>query len=147
MGGPGTGKGHMSWAIVRKLAETHGVLSKVTNVPDLIRDLRESWGRPELATESERLTAYREPELLVVDEVSAHAFYGEPSRHLYDLVNYRIEWMRPTILTTNEDASDFAELLGPALSSRLAGQSHIWNFGHTDYRLVQVEKRFRLEDQ
>jgi DNA replication protein DnaC len=137
VGGPGTGKGHLAWAMTVALCEAHELYAKFTNVPDLMRDLRESWGRSDSPPESEKLKTYREPDLLVVDEVSSHAFYGEPSRHLYDLVNFRIEWLRPTILTTNETPDDFAVMLGPALTSRLAGQSGLWDFGSHDYRLVR----------
>ena len=112
-----------------------------TNVPDIVRQLRQSWGRPEMPSEIEVLERYREPDLLVIDEVSEHAFYGEPTRHLYDLVNHRLEWRRPTILTTNETPVSFEKMLGPALTSRCAGESGLWAFGDDDYRIFRRKQK------
>lgn len=133
IGGPGTGKGHVAWSIVKGVVE-YGSVPAVVNLADLIRDIREAWGRPESEPESERLERYRLPDLLVIDEVSRHAFYGQPTQHLYDLINFRVEWLRPTIITTNETTDNLTEMLGPALISRLAG-GNMWDFGEHDYRV------------
>lgn len=134
-GGFGTGKGHISWSLAKLIAEAYGADVRVVKLPDLIRDLRETWRRDAPDTESQRLMRYRRADLLVVDEVSRHAFYGESFRHLYDVVDYRVEQMRPTILTTNEDHQGLAEVLGPALTSRAAGSSGLWEFGERDFRV------------
>lgn len=134
VGAPGTGKGHIAYSILRRLQVDQDVVPWFVKLPDLIRDLREAWGRYEGPTEKERLRRYREADLLVIDEISRHAFYGEPHRHLYDLVDYRVEWLRPTILTTNENLQEFEDIVGPAILSRIAGESGVWDFGETDYR-------------
>lgn len=143
-GGYGTGKGHVVWAMSRWLAAEQAVNVVVVKLPDLIRDLREAWKTEGGLTEAARLARYRSAGLLVVDEVSRHAFYGEPRQHLYDIVDHRIEWRRPTMLTTNESGADLSEILGPALTSRIAGSAGIWDFGTHDYR-VWV-RRGRRED-
>ena len=141
IGAPGTGKGHVAYSILRSLRDVLDVVPWFAKLPDVIRDLREAWGRHEGPTEAERLRKYREADLLVIDEISRHAFYGEPHRHLYDLVDYRVEWMRPTILTTNESLGEFEEIVGPAILSRIAGESGVWDFGETDYRPLRRRKR------
>jgi hypothetical protein len=134
-GAPGTGKGHIAWSLVQQLVTEQRISALVCKLADAVRDLREAWRSDEGPSEAARLLDYRDPDLLVVDEISRHAFYGEPHRHLYDLIDYRVEHCRPTILTTNEDAAGLAEMLGPALVSRSAG-SGIWEFGSSgDYRL------------
>jgi DNA replication protein DnaC len=142
VGPTGTGKNHVAWSIAK---EVSGYLApdkiRVANCSDIIRELRESWRSPEAESEVKRLRFYRELELLVIDEVSRHALYGEPSRHLYDLVNHRQEWLRPTILTSNEDMNGIAELLGPALVSRSAGWGGVWKFDGPDYRLELRKRR------
>jgi DNA replication protein DnaC len=134
-GGCGTGKGHLAWSIAKELAATRGVIGCVTVLSDTIRDLREAWNTNDGPTEAQRLGKYRAPELLIIDEVSRHAFFGQPQQHLYDLVAWREVRLKPTILTTNEVGDDLSTVLGPALSSRAAGADGFVHFGTTDYRV------------
>ena len=135
-GGPGTGKGHIAWSMAQELCRLHDVQVRVVKLADAVRDLREAWRSSEGLSEAQRLERYRQPDLLVIDEVSRHAFYGEPHRHLYDLVDHRVEQCRPTLLTTNETVSGLEDLLQPALTSRVAGVN-MWDFGDVDYRLTK----------
>lgn len=138
-GGPGTGKGHLAWAIARALTLEYSASIRFAKLPSVIRDLRESW-RGQGATEEHRLRAYREPDLLIVDEVSRHAFYGEPTQHLYDVLDDRMDWCRPTILTTNESEDGLAALLGPALLDRVVGYGGLVDFGDTSFRQRRAGK-------
>lgn len=140
-GPPGTGKGHLLWTIAKSVAGEHGDRAQVVTLGDTIRDLRDAWDKGEGPSESTRLTRYRSPKFLAIDEVSRHAFYGQPQQHLYDLVDYREQWLRPTILTTNESGSALAEMLGPALMSRCAGWGSLWTCGNADYRLRRGKQR------
>lgn len=142
LGPPGTGKGHIAWAITLAVVERYAVKARVVKLPDLVRLLRATWGRAEADVVSERveLDTYRRLDLLVIDEVSRHAFYGEPMRHLYDLIDHRLEWLRPTILTTNETPQGLTEILGPALTSRVGGESGLWGFQWSDYRLWKKDQ-------
>lgn len=144
-GQPGTGKGHVAWSIAKHVAlEEYGRVI-FTTLADCIRDLRDTWRRDADASESQRLAKYRKADLLVIDEVSAHAFYGEPTQHLYALVAYREERLLPTIITTNESPEGLSALLGPALESRAAGWNGVWNFGTADYRVERLNQ-IRIEE-
>jgi DNA replication protein DnaC len=132
-GAPGTGKGHVSWSIAKALT-VHGAMVRVVKLPALIRDLREAWRDRQGPSEGERLRRYREPDLLVLDEVSRHALYGQPTQHLYDVIDDRLEWCRPTILTTNESDNGLAELLGGALLDRIQGGGGLLDFGDSSWR-------------
>lgn len=134
-GAPGTGKGHVLWSIARVIAGTYGERVRVEKLSDVIRDLRASWDGG--GDERKPLRHYRSPALLVIDEVSRHAFFGQPQQHLYDLIDFRTERLRPTIITTNETIPALAELLGPALMSRCMGSGSVWQFGAADYRIHQ----------
>lgn len=134
MGGAGTGKGHLAWSIAKAIITDQGEAVRFVSLPDLIRELREGWSNPAAEPESLVLEHYREPPLLIIDEVSRHAYYGEPTPHLYHLINYRLNWKRPTILTTNEDADGLREALSGPLLSRIEGERAIWDFGNVDYR-------------
>lgn len=135
-GGTGTGKGHWCWSIAKAVAD-EGASVRVVKLSDLIRELRRSW-RDHSATETEEmvLARYRRLDLLVIDEVSRHAFYGEQiHQHLYDVIDHRSDNLRPTILTSNETAKDLADILRAALWSRIHGNGGVLEFGDgPDYR-------------
>lgn len=132
-GPPGTGKGHVLWSLAKAAAGQHGAKARVVKLSDAIRDLRAAWSGGD--SEAARLATYRIPAFLGIDEVSRHAFYGQPQQHLYDLLDYREEHLKATVITTNENAESLAALLGPALMSRCLGSGSIWNFGTADYRI------------
>lgn len=134
MGGYGTGKGHLAWSIAKQIITEKGEAVRFASLPALIRELREGWSHPAAEPESIVLARYQEPPLLVIDEISRHAYYGEPTPHLYELVNHRLNWRRPTILTTNEDIASLGEALSGPLLSRIEGENAIWGFGEVDYR-------------
>lgn len=140
-GGYGSGKGHMAYAIAKQLVNENDARVAIDVLADVVRDLRETWHNRDGESEKTRLAKYRGVDLLIIDEVSRHAFYGEPMRHLYDLVAHREAWGRPTILTTNETAAGLSEILGGALTSRTAGSSGLWEFGDADYRLLARKER------
>lgn len=134
-GAPGSGKGHVAWAIAKPVAVEYAGRVVFTTLADCVRDLRETWRSDSDASEKQRLYRYRKADLLIIDEVSRHSFYGEPTQHLYSLVAYREERLLPTILTTNESVEDLAGILGAAVESRAAGWSGVWDFGSADYRI------------
>jgi DNA replication protein DnaC len=135
VGAPGTGKGHCVWSIAKTVAGTFGQRACVVKLADMIRDLRATWGRTDGPSEEKRLAVYRSPALLVVDEVSRHAFYGQKiTQHLYDVLDWRLERLRPTILTTNEGDESLVEILGPALVDRIFGAGGVIDFGTASWR-------------
>jgi DNA replication protein DnaC len=133
-GGPGTGKGHWAYSVAKGVA-SHGASVRVVKLADLVRRLRASWGKEEQETESAVLTFFRGLDLLVIDEVSRHAFYGQSiHQHLYDVIDHRIEYRRPTILTTNEEDDGLEAILRPALLDRVKLHGGVLEFGNASYR-------------
>jgi DNA replication protein DnaC len=134
-GSYGTGKGHTVYSVAKVIAGTHGATAEVVKCADLIRRLRESWTDREALSEEKVLAHYRALDFLVIDEISKHAFYGQNiHQHLYDVIDHRIEYGRPTILTTNEDDAGLAEILRPALVDRLEGEGGMLEFGDESWR-------------
>ncbi len=131
-GAPGSGKGHVAWSLAKAVA-AEGHRAEVVKLADLVRSLRATWGQPG-GDDSVTLEHYRRLGLLVVDEVSQHAFYGKPVQHLYDVIDHRIEQMRPTILTTNETDEGLRGILSPALWNRIEGHGGIVEFGQASWR-------------
>lgn len=133
-GEPGTGKGHWAWSVAKDVASRgHGVL--VIKAADMIRRLRASWRDKDAESEDKVLRELREVPLLVIDELSSHAFYGEKvSQHLFDVVDHRLEWVRPTIITSNEDVPGLQTILRPALWDRVFASGAVLDFGAESYR-------------
>ncbi len=133
IGAPGNGKTLLAWSIAADLA-AKGKSAKVVKLAAMVRDLRQSWSDKSGPDEDERLQRYREVDFLAIDEVSRHAFYGKQiHQHLYDVLNDRLEAEKVTVLTTNEAVEGLAEILGPALMSRLQ-LGGVLDFGTEDYR-------------
>jgi len=134
-GGPGTGKGHWAWSITKQLTQLHALRARVVKLADLVRRLRASWGREDEESEIAAITFFRALDLLVIDEVSRHAFYGQNiHQHLYDVLDHRAEYQRATILTTNESNAGLEDVLRPALVDRLCYHGGILEFGSLSYR-------------
>lgn len=133
-GGVGTGKGHVSWSVAKRVAEDHGAAVQFVRLPDLIREIRASWRDGSAMSEADVLVKYRRKDLLIVDEVSRHAFYGQGYQHLLDVIDHRVNNQKPTILTTNDDDDGLSEILGPPMWSRINGCGGILEFGIEDWR-------------
>jgi DNA replication protein DnaC len=141
-GGPGTGKTMLAWAIARAIVGRYGERAIVAPLRSMVADVRESWRQDaDGPSERARLKRYHEAELLVIDEASPRACYGDIAPALYDLVAPREAEWRPTIITTNARGLEFEELVGPALTSRAAGSGNVWDFGGVDYRVVRATQR------
>jgi DNA replication protein DnaC len=133
-GGVGTGKGHVAWSVAKRVAEDHGAVAHFIRLPDLIREIRGTWRDKTDTTEAEVLDRHRRKDLLVIDEVSRHAFYGQGFQHLLDVIDHRVNNQKPTILTTNDNDGSLEEILGPAMWSRINGCGGILEFGNDDWR-------------
>jgi DNA replication protein DnaC len=139
-GSPGTGKNHIAWSLVASAHVVHNASFVFCRAQDLVRDIRGAWATStrdasdESSSEARRVWRYRTTGLLVIDEVSRDKLTVDPTKHLYDVVADREEWMRPTILITNDEEGTFFKLIGDSLADRLKGSSDLWNFGTRSYR-------------
>lgn len=132
-GAPGNGKTMVAWAIARAVVLEHGGTARVTKCGAMVKHIRGAWALKQDGEEVRRVKGYVAPDLLVIDEVSRHAFYGEPTQELYDVIDARVEACRPTILTSNESDEELAALLGRALMDRCA-LGGVVDFGEESYR-------------
>jgi DNA replication protein DnaC len=85
-GGNGTGKTHLAVAVLRELAETHGVRGQFWDYHELMREIRNSYNPATAITEYELL------EPVIELEMNDTLFY---------ILNRRYLARRPTLITTN----------------------------------------------
>lgn len=145
-GGPGGGKGHLEWAIAKAVGVEFGAGVIFVTLSELIKDLRSAWQQGARFSEASILERYRRADLLVIDEVSQHAFHGEPVQHLYDVVAWRSDAWRTTIISSNHPLGGtspvtglppIVDVIGQPLMSRVARWGGIVEFPEDyDYRLV-----------
>lgn len=99
-GKAGTGKTHLSCALLRALAHEHGITGRYTTAYRAVQEVRESYGNREVS-ESRAMNAFIKPDLLVLDEIGAQ--YGTDSEQLilFTIINGRYEELKPTIVVSN----------------------------------------------
>lgn len=144
-GGPGTGKDHLAWATAKAVAVHYNAKVCVREWAKIMRDIREGWmvrDIPSGRTEAARLNTYHNFDLLVIRELSGHAFYGNPTQHLMDVIGEREQQCRPTLITTNDPPEAWRERLGPAIADRLLGGQLVYT-GTESYRSRQQARRSR----
>ena len=136
-GAPGSGKDHLAWSIVKSLVYHHNASALVVDWAHAMRAIRATW---KVSAESEEavLARFTRPDVLVIRELSRHAFYGSPTQHLMDVIGRREEEEAFTIITTNSDvrAPEFAAMVGLAVADRILGGEVIYT-GTESYRRSQ----------
>lgn len=134
IGGVGTGKTHLAYAILNALAEKHFFRDnefawydekKVAyrTIKSIIDGVKNSWADKECVNPIYELM---EQPLLIIDEIGVQ--YGSDSERteLYELFNSRYEDKKPTIAISNYDLPALQKTLGQRIFDRLAGGALIF---------------------
>jgi DNA replication protein DnaC len=137
-GDVGAGKTHLAGAAAN-LMLSHGVKVLFLVVPDFLDAIRatyhkSSFGETE-ADDVSLLRGARQIDLLVLDDLGSHNYTQWTCNTLYSLLNYRLNYQLPVIITTNLSLGQIDEYLGERTTSRIVEMCRI-------YRLT-VEKDIR----
>lgn len=111
VGPVGTGKSQ--WATIALKAMGDGLF--ITHA-DMLSDLRSSYATHTTADVMER---WKEAELFVLDEFGLSATGKDEEPMLYQVLAYRHDKRKPTIITSNCDLDTIRGLLGPRLLDRI----------------------------
>jgi DNA replication protein DnaC len=101
IGPNGCGKTHLAAAIANQ-SLSDGAVVLFTVVPDLLANLRATFGPTSTEAYEERFTKMREAELLVLDDLGAHQSSPWANEKLFQLLNYRYNSCYPTVITANK---------------------------------------------
>ena len=117
-GKTGTGKTHLSCAVLRALAFEHGVCGKYCTAYRAVQEIRASYKSSDV-TELQVLKEFVRPDLLVLDEIGVQ--YGTDSEQLllFSLLNGRYEELKPTIVISNLSLDEVMQYLGDRVYDRL----------------------------
>lgn len=116
-GGTGLGKTHLSLSIAKKVIEKNYSVV-YGSVPDLLRRI-ESAHFNKTEDDTEVMSTLKECDLLLLDDLGAEfesAFYVSC---LYELINARMNYGRPTIVNTNLSGTELKKRYSDRIVSRL----------------------------
>jgi DNA replication protein DnaC len=111
----GAGKTHLA-AAIGNYRKKLGDPPLFVVVPDLLDDLRSTFGSNSLTTFDRRFLEIRTTPLLVLDDLGAQSMTPWVREKLYQLFDYRYSAELPTVITISADALDDVD---PRLRSRL----------------------------
>ncbi|GEC88616.1 MULTISPECIES: ATP-binding protein [Brevibacillus] len=131
-GNPGTGKSHLSYAILQEMMR-QGVAGICATVPDLMESLRP--GGDESQDTKKMLEALKTMDLLILDDLGACKSTPWVTERVYIILNARASNNLPTIITSNEDLDTLESLPGwDRIVSRILGMTHVVPVHGDDYR-------------
>lgn len=140
-GNNGTGKTHLAAAIGLYLTEKEYSVVMKTSF-DLLDEIKKAFD-DQTRSEHQIMRAYRECDLLIIDDLGKEQCTDWSMSVLYSIINDRYEAMRPTIITTNFGEQDLISVLTPkdhgsqkieAIISRLTEVNRMLKMAWEDYR-------------
>ncbi|MBM7855602.1 DNA replication protein DnaC [Desulfohalotomaculum tongense] len=115
----GSGKTFLACAIANAVLEKGGQVLFVV-VPDLLDKIRATYDiQHRELTEQSIIDAAREIPLLILDDLGVHNYTQWTINKLYSIINYRLNYQLPTVITTNLSVAELSEHLGERTASRL----------------------------
>lgn len=129
-GSVGAGKTYLAAAITNRLIQHKvGVLFLV--VPDFLDELRSTYHRNGNGESAETddvtmLNNVRQVDVLVLDDLGVHNYTPWTCNKLYSLLNYRLNYRLPVIITTNLSLGKLEGFLGERTTSRIVQMCRIY---------------------
>ena len=116
----GSGKTFLACCIANSLlARNKALLFAV--VPDLLDQIKATYdtNKSKSVTESQLLDTAREVPLLILDDLGAHNYTDWTRNKIFSIINYRLNYLLPTVITSNINLEDLEEHLGERTTSRI----------------------------
>ena len=133
MGTAGLGKTHLALAIADAVLDGGHDVLYTSSAALMTRLGREQFDRD---ADEEWLTACKEADLLILDDLGTEFLSAVTISALYELINTRMPTHRPTIYTTNiTDQQVFITRYTEKVASRMLGNCKMFKFFGTDQRL------------
>ncbi len=114
----GPGKTQMAVEVMFKLAEKFK-LARYTTAVGFFLDIKATFGEFSGKSAESICEGMRTCDLLVIDEIGKRGQTAWENNLLFEILNYRYNEKRDTILIDNSTAADFSEAIGDSLVSRM----------------------------
>ncbi|HHV34635.1 MAG TPA: ATP-binding protein [Syntrophomonadaceae bacterium] len=124
-GDVGAGKTFIAGAITNFLLK-EGVQVLFLVVPDFLDAIRSTYNKGVESDEATLIKGAREVEVLVLDDLGVHNYTPWTCNKLYSLLNYRMNYHLPVVITTNLDLSEIEKFLGKRTTSRIVQMCKVY---------------------
>ena len=116
-GGFGTGKTWTAYSLIKKLYCNLYINSyEIITEAGLLNHLKAGFSNNSF---EDRMNKYKETDLLIVDEMGKSNDSDFNKAQLFEILNYRYDWMKKTVLICNcVDKSEITDILNPAITDR-----------------------------
>lgn len=133
-GAVGTGKTHLSVAIANYLMYEEIIPVKFGNVTNLLSEVKSSYDKQAIESESEIIEALSRVRLLIIDDLGKEKATEWSNNIIYTIINNRYEDYKPLIVTTNLSVKELENTIGEATVSRLIEMCDGVKINGVDYR-------------
>lgn len=140
LGGVGSGKTFLAAACANALID-QGDEVKFIVVPDFLDEIRESFQQSSELKEGDLMQEVKNVPILILDDLGAHNYTDWSIKTLFAILNYRVNYEKPTIVTTNLERHQIEELLGSRVHSRLVEACKFYRLENV--KDIRMEKRIR----
>lgn len=115
-----TGKTHLAVAVLAELIGTKGVRGLYWDFARLVREIGRSYDKDHLTAELRKspLRSALEADVLLLDDLGSKRMPDWAHNTLFEIVNQRYLWLRPTLVTTAFEDVDRETAVGAAGSFR-----------------------------
>ncbi len=138
----GSGKTFLACCIANALLAQGKILLFIA-VPDLLDQIKATYDakNENSVTESELLDTAREVPLLILDDLGAHNYTNWTRNKIFSIINHRLNYLLPTLITTNINLEDLEQFLGDRTTSRIFQMCRPYRL------LVDVDIRMQMISQ
>ena len=117
-GNPGTGKTHLTSALIQH-TDKHGRDVLKRNAADIFRSIKSTWGKDSEESEHGLLEFAGTLDLLVIDEAGTQHGSDTERLFMFEIINRRYENCLPTVLISNLSIERLREEVGERVIDRL----------------------------
>lgn len=136
-GGVGTGKTHLACSALKDVCLA-GRTGRYTTLAGLLRRVKSTWSKASEETEAAAISAFVDPDLLVIDEVGVQGGTDGANAHdltlITEIVDQRTWRSRSTILISNLPVAELPAWIGERAFSRLSESGVMLSVIGPDYR-------------
>jgi len=136
-GGVGTGKTHLACAALKEVCLA-GRTGRYTTLAGLLRRVKSTWSKTADETEAAAISAFVDPDLLVIDEVGVQCGSDGANAHdltlITEIIDQRSWRNRSTILISNLSVAELPAWIGERAFSRLSDSGIELKMVGPDYR-------------
>jgi len=139
-GDVGLGKTFLLSAICNSLLEA-GIPTLYIVFSDLIADIKRSFDVSERSSsESQIMATAKNAQVLILDDLGAEQVTDFVANRLFDIVNFRANYEKPLVVSSNVSLPELGTIYGPRISSRLTEMcDSIKIYGH-DIRIQKTRQ-------